>query len=172
MIQQKELTIGLRNYMDSDGSSLIDILNSGKGLLLGKCGLLNTTGWDEVRAMVAAEQSIIAEKNLKSFLVGYVGIKSHSVISRRAELLMFCIGPDTSRTIPDKKTLDAALNWCFDYLGLNKVSIEVIDGNNILGILESAGFISEGIRKSQYCIGGERVDSVVLSLLSSSWRLP
>lgn len=167
---QKDLSIKLRNYMETDGSSLVDILNSGRGLLLGKIGLMNNHGWSHVRNEMAAEQSIVAEKNLKAYLVGYVGIFNHSVAARRAELMFFCIGPDASRSIPDRKTLDVTLAWCFDTLGLNKVSIEVIDGNGILGILESAGFVAEGARKSQYQIGQDRVDAVVLSLIASAWR--
>lgn len=172
MSNAKELSISLRNHMDTDGPLLIDILNSGKGLLLGRTGLSNTGSWAALRAEMSAEQVIVAEKNLKSYLVGYAGITNHSVPARRAELAIFCIGPDASRSIPDRKTLDAALDWCFNSLGLNKVSIEVLDGNGILGILESAGFVAEGARKSQYQIGQNRVDSVLLSLVSSAWRSP
>lgn len=170
MNQHSELTIHLRNYMESDSSNLIDILNSGKGLLLGHSGLSNTASWNNLRSIMAAEQVIMAEKNLKSYLIGYVGIFKHSVTARRGEILFFCIGPESSRTIPDKKTLDSVLGWCFDSLGLNKVTIEALDGNGILGTLESAGFVSEGVRKQQYQIGQNRVDSVVLSLLASAWR--
>lgn len=170
MTTPKDLSISLRNYMEADGPSLVDILNSGRGLLLGRIGLANQHGWAAMRSEMAAEQAIVAEKNLKSYLVGYVGIFNHSVAARRAELMFFCIGPDASRSIPDRKTLDSTLTWCFNALGLNKVSIEVIDGNGILGILESAGFVAEGVRKSQYQIGQNRVDSVVLSLIASAWR--
>lgn len=170
MTSTKELSISLRNHMDNDGPLLIDILNSGKGLLLGRSGLCNAHYWAALRADMSADQVIVAEKNLKSYLVGYVGITNHSVAARRAELVLFCIGPDASRSIPDRKTLDVALDWCFGTLGLNKVSIEVLDGNGILGILESAGFTAEGARKSQYQIGQNRVDSVLLSLISSAWR--
>lgn len=170
MTNPKELSISLRNYMDNDGAMLIDILNSGKGLLLGRTGLSNANNWTALRTEMSVDQVIVAEKNLKSYLVGYVGVANHSVSARRAELFLFCIGPDASRSIPDRKTLDVALDWCFGTLGLNKVSIEVLDGNGILGILESAGFIAEGARKSQYQIGQNRVDSVLLSLISSAWR--
>lgn len=172
MSNAKELSISLRNYMDADGASLIDILNSGKGLLLGRTGLSNAGSWSILRTEMSADQVIVAEKNLKSYLVGYVGITNHSVSARRAELSIFCIGPDASRSIPDRKTLDVALDWCFNSLGLNKVSIEVLDGNGILGILESVGFVAEGARKSQYQIGQNRVDSVLLSLISPAWRSP
>lgn len=166
----KELSISLRNHMDNDATLLIDILNSGKGLLLGRTGLANLPSWLELRTEMSVDQVIVAEKNLKSYLVGYVGITNHSVAARRAELVLFCIGPDASRSIPDRKTLDVVLDWCFNGLGLNKISIEVLDGNGILGILESAGFVAEGVRKSQYQIGQNRVDSVFLSLVSSAWR--
>lgn len=170
MSSTKELNIKLRNYLDSDSSTLIDILNSGKGLLMGQAGIANISSWSALRRQIAAEQVIVAEKNLKSYLIGYAGLLSHSVTARRAELFLFCIGPDTSRTVPDIKTLDSVLAWGFDTLGLNKIMVEVIDGNGIIGILESAGFISEGIRKSQYQIGQNRADSVVMSLLAPVWR--
>jgi len=170
MTNPKELSISLRNYMDNDGPLLIDILNSGKGLLLGRTGLYNASYWTTLRSEMSVDQVIVAEKNLKSYLVGYVGVTNHSVAARRAELTLFCIGPDNSRSIPDRKTLDVVLDWCFGILGLNKVSVEVLDGNGILGILESVGFIAEGVRKSQYQIGQNRVDSVLLSLISSAWR--
>jgi len=170
MSSQSELTIHLRNYIEGDGASLVDILNSGKGLLLGQNGLANMASWNGLRSKMVAEQVIMAEKNLKSYLIGYVGIFKHSVTARRAEILFFCIGPEASRTIPDKKTLDSVLTWCFDSLGLNKITIEALDGNGILGTLEAAGFVSEGVRKQQYQIGQNRVDAVVLSLLASAWR--
>lgn len=170
MTASKELNIKLRNYLDGDSASLIDILNSGKGLLLGQAGIANTASWSTLRRSVAAEQVIVAEKNLKSYLIGYVGITNHSVVARRADVFFFCIGPDTSRTIPDKKTLDCVLDWCFNVLGLNKITFEVIDGNGILGLLESVGFISEGVRKGQYQIGQNRADAVVMSLLAPVWR--
>lgn len=170
MTPNKELNIRLRNYLEGDSSSLIEILNSGKGLLLGHAGILNQINWAQLRSTMAADQVIVAEKNLKSYLIGYIGIYNHSVVARRAELCFFCIGPETSRTVPDRKTLDCALDWCFNTLGLNKITVEVIDGNGIIGILESAGFISEGLRKSQYQIGQNRVDSAMMSLLASVWR--
>jgi hypothetical protein len=170
MIPNKELNIKLRNYLDSDAASLIEILNSGKGLLLGAAGIANSSSWATLRGSMVAEQVIVAEKNFKSYLIGYVGITAHSVSARRAELCLFCIGPDTSKTIPDRKTLDCVLDWCFNVLGLNKITLEVIDGNAIIGILESAGFISEGLRKSQYQIGQNRADSAMMSLLAPAWR--
>jgi RimJ/RimL family protein N-acetyltransferase len=171
MTSHKELNIKLRNYLDADATSLIEILNSGKGLLLGSAGIANAASWSGLRSSMAAEQVIVAEKNLKSYLIGYVGLTNYSAVARRAELCFFCIGPETSRTVPDRKTLDCVLDWGFNVLGLNKITLEVIDGNAIIGILESAGFISEGLRKSQYQIGQNRVDSAILSLLAPAWRM-
>lgn len=164
MKEEKPITkIKLRNLLPSDNLFLIDILNSGSGKLIGEPGIFTQDAFLELRKDFSAEQVIVAEKNLKSYTIGYAAIKNYNIPGRRAELFMFCLSGKGDQSIPDKVTLSAILDWSFGVLGLNKVSIDILDGNKVLSIFEESGFVSEGIRKGQYRIGKNIVDSTFMS---------
>jgi hypothetical protein len=163
-----ETKIKLRGFMVSDAAPLLDILNSGTGRLIGEPGIITPAELDQIRAELSAEQVIIAERQLKTYVVGFCGIKNYNVAARRAELYAFCLASTADRSIPDKKTASVILDWTFGVLGLNKVSIDVLDGNLIMSSLEENGFTSEGVRRSEYTIGTKRVDATVMGCLAGS----
>lgn len=164
----KEVKFSLRSYLDSDASALKSFMSLGYGASLGEPGLYSDEQWADFRSTMSAEKTIVAEKGIKSVEVGYCGIKNYHISSRRAELVMFCWSNSDDKTIADVAALNAVLDWGFLQLGLNKITISVLDNNRILSLLESCGFIAEGTRKQSVAVGSQVLDVTIMGLLSSA----
>jgi len=161
-----ETKIKLRSFVTSDAGPLIDLLNSGIGALVGEPGIITALEFAKIREGFSAEQVITAERQLKTYVVGYAAIKNYNIAARRAELWVVCVAPTKDRSVPDKKTVSAVLDWAFGGLGLNKVTIDVLETNQIMSSLEENGFVSEGLKKSQYRAGTRYVDAAVMGCLA------
>mgnify|MGYP003537933810 FL=1 len=162
------MKFNLRPYLESDASVLSNFMSLGYGAAIGEPGIYSIETWNKFRTQFSAEKTIVIEKGLKTVEGGYVGIKNYNLPSRRAEVQMFCWSNNDDKTISDKNTLNCILDWCFLTLGLNKVTISVLDNNRILSLLEGAGFVSEGTKKNSVQVGDQMLDVTIMGLVSGA----
>jgi RimJ/RimL family protein N-acetyltransferase len=161
-----ETRVKLRPFFAGDTAPLIDLMNTGIGALVGEPGFISVDDFSKIRTSFAAEQVITAERQLKTYVIGYCGIRNYNIAARRAELWSFCISPSRDKSIPDKKTISVILDWVFGSLGLNKITTDVLELNQIMSTLEENGFVSEGVRRGQYRIGSKYFDATVMGCLA------
>jgi len=68
------------------------------------------------------------------------------------------------------EALPLLLDHAFSDLSLNRIEADVDPRNHrSLRLLERLGFEREGYQRERHLVGGERQDSVLLGLLSSTW---
>lgn len=162
--------LSLRSYLDSDGVMLTSLLNTGMGAAIGQPGPWNESRLKSFLKTFVATQTFVLKKGLKTVEAGFVGLTNYNSISNRAEMVFLCLSPVVNCTMPDSRAVELAVDWAFGRMRLNKITVQIIEGNEILGYLEEAGFTAEGVRQSEYVIGGEAKDVTVCSISSHSWK--
>jgi RimJ/RimL family protein N-acetyltransferase len=116
------------------------------------------------------------EAGFGSTTLGFVALRNIDWISRLGEVwfLMQDEEPTNSATIPNTEASGIAFTklckFAFEEINLHKVWIPVVDGNNILNILDRSGWVAEGIRREARLKRGGFVDIKVYSILAQEWR--
>jgi len=160
----------IRPYLETDSTLLIQLLEGGMGPMLGFSGHWSQHRWKNFLSELASYQTVFFEKNLKAVEAGFAGLKDYNAINGSANLIFFCLGPDNKNTLPSASALVPVLEWAFQRLRLNKLTIEVVDGNDILNHLEELGFVAEGVRQKAFQINSDLKDVTVCSILFQTWR--
>jgi len=139
--------------------------------------LLNSQYEKDIRDSSTYNFAIRARKDTPMLLtVGFCAAKNIDWVSRHAELFFVMqdgnSGPAV--TIPNteytKTAFKMLLDFCFDELNLQKVFIDVLEANNIKGVLDEFGFVAEGVRRQAKFKRGRFVDVTVCSLLVQEHR--
>jgi len=108
-------------------------------------------------------------------IIGFCHVLNIDWVSKNAEISLIMHG-DGSRngTIPKNNigtaSLDKLLEFCFKELNLEKVYIEVVNGNDIIPVLDKMGFVAEGIRRKSKFKNGSFVDSTICAILAQEYR--
>lgn len=169
-----ETEIELRQVEHTDIAQLTGIINAGFSNLLGIFELWSDSSFAGFLNTFERTYCICMNKGFKAFVIGFAGLSKIHPTNHNAELTLFMIdegGP--TATIKDsaagRKALDAILNTAFNRLNLNKLIINVLETNDILGILESRGFIAEGVRRAAIRKNNRWYDATVCSILASEY---
>lgn len=112
-----------------------------------------------------------SESGTKNWLVGVCGLREIDWCARHAKILFVMVDKDGHKstiqnhpaTIYSFKLL---LKYAFDELGLNKLWINSIVGNDITPVLKTFGFVAEGIRRRAVFSNGKYLDEMVFSLIA------
>jgi RimJ/RimL family protein N-acetyltransferase len=107
----------------------------------------------------------------RSWVVGVCGLTEIDWVSRHARLLFVMVDKDGHKsTIQDHPATSGAFNkllkYAFFELGMNKVWVSSMPGNNISDTLINYGFVVDGIRRKAVFSSGKFRDETVFSLLS------
>jgi RimJ/RimL family protein N-acetyltransferase len=108
-------------------------------------------------------------------ILGFCSITSIDWVSRNAEINILMHGDGNTRaSVPNTNVgfgaVEKVLEFCFDELALNKVWIEIVDGNSVKSLLDNFGFVAEGVRRQARFKSGELVDSTICSLLLQEYK--
>ena len=102
---------------------------------------------------------------------GFCSINNIDWVARHGELRFLMQG--SSATFPStesaKQAFGKLLSFGFEEINLNKLWINVVDGNNIKEFLDKFGFVAEGIKREACFKRGEFVDITVCSLLAQEY---
>jgi len=106
--------------------------------------------------------------------VGFCSIKCIDWVSRHCELYFIYATDDDPATIPNNDNAISAfrtlIDFAFNELNLQKVWISVPENNNIKGVLNSFGFVAEGVRRRSKLSKGDYIDETICSLLVQEYR--
>lgn len=106
----------------------------------------------------------------KHVLVGVCGLTDIDFANSRAEFSLY-IAPPLQRKGIGRAALTALLTHGFDNLGLNQIWGEVFAENRAGNLFESLGFKVDGKRRQYYFKDGKRIDTTLISMLSSEFVL-
>ncbi|WP_239004763.1 GNAT family N-acetyltransferase [Paenibacillus tepidiphilus] len=92
-------------------------------------------------------------------------------VHRSAEIGCTWISPDFWRTSVNTEAKAALLRYCFEELGLARVSFTIVERNlRSQQAIERIGAVREGVlRKHRITSGGESVNNVIYSILDEEW---
>lgn len=107
--------------------------------------------------------------------VGICGIQNIDWVSRNGDLFFLMQDPDnpSKSTIPPSSAGSEAFNellrFGFAEIGMNKLTIEVVRSNDITNIIDSMGFVAEGVKREARYKNGSYIDVAIYSLLSQEY---
>lgn len=108
----------------------------------------------------------------KLITLGFCALRNINWVSRHSEVYFIMLGGKC--TVPHnsnaKDALGQLLRFAFEEVNLNKVYINVIDGNEIREILGDFGFVAEGSQRESVFKKGRFLDVTVYSLLAQEYR--
>lgn len=108
----------------------------------------------------------------KLITLGFCAVEEIDWVSRHGEVAFAMLGGKC--TIPHndnaRSALGQLLRFAFEEINLNKVYINVIDGNEIREILSEFGFVAEGSQREAVFKKGQFLDVTVYSLLAQEHR--
>jgi len=108
----------------------------------------------------------------KFITLGFCAIQNIDWISRHGEVFFVMVG--SKCTIPNtdnaRDVLTQLLQFSFEEINMNKVYINVVDGNEIREILGDFGFVGEGNLREAVFKKGQFLDVTVYSLLAQEFR--
>jgi RimJ/RimL family protein N-acetyltransferase len=114
------------------------------------------------------------EAGYSSSTLGFCGIQNIDWVSRHGELVFLMQDEGSHATIPSTEAgrlaFQKLVRFGFEEANINKLWIQVADGNNIMGVLDDFGFVAEGVRRQAHLKRGEHVDIAICSLLSIEYR--
>lgn len=118
--------------------------------------------------------TIQGSKGFRDYIVGLVLLRNIDWISRHAELFFVMVDKEGSKaTMHDlpatKYVVRRVMKFAFEEFNLNKIWIEAYENNKIMPVLESFGFVAEGVRKEVVYKNGKYLDSVICSVLKEEY---
>lgn len=121
--------------------------------------------------------SIKASKDgeYKKMVIGICGITDIDWINSNGNIMFMMLDKSGySATIQNHQTskdaFEQILKFGFHILNLRKLSIEIFNGNDVMGVLEEFGFVAEGVRRSSKYKGGQYIDTTVCSIVAQEFR--
>ena len=114
------------------------------------------------------ELTIVAGDSHDGEFLGQVIVHSIDWQDRRAELGIW-LKPQSRRGGTGRRALTLITGWLFDAWGLARVELHTDPSNEpMLGCAQTAGFVREGVLRSNSLVGGRRYDDVVLAILPTA----
>ncbi len=170
-----KLEIGLRQRIENDSWLIAELLNSGYSSLIGECGHFTDIKVNVWLKQFAATRLVTVQKGLRTYTIGFAGLRKLHERAKHAELVVFAVGASAgngaTKSLEDPAVVSRCLAWAFGDLGLSRVWISVIDGNPLLDLLENSGWVAEGVKTNNSINHkGVRVDEVICSISQQSWE--
>lgn len=99
-------------------------------------------------------------------LIGLSLIKDINFINRTAELAIYIGEEQMRRKGYSTEATIMTLNFAFNYLGLNRIFLKVLERNNAaIGLYKKIGFTVEGVLRDSVFKNGNFENEVIMSIL-------
>lgn len=173
-----ELKVELSQIDKTDLTSVRNIVTSGFSKFLDEsCDFLgmNFNSWFE--SIVGSDKHTFAirvsksDANIaeRSWLVGVCGITEIDWISRHGKIVFIMVDKDghkcTLQNHPASlQAFKKVLKYAFEELCLNKVWMSTLSNNDIRAVLDSHGFVADGIRRQAVFSSGKYMDEYIFSI--------
>lgn len=104
-------------------------------------------------------------------LIGFINLKEIQYINRTAKIGAFFIGEDKSHEHGvEIEAFSFLLDYTFERLNMNRLTIDIIDGDDYLNkLVSSFMFVREGVLRQAFFSGGHYQNVSVFSLLSTEY---
>jgi RimJ/RimL family protein N-acetyltransferase len=111
---------------------------------------------------------IIKDNNLDAN-IGYFRISNYSEVNKNL-YIGADIAPECKGMGYAKPAYKQFMKYLFEYLNLNKISLEVLDTNHIaINLYSSLGFVYEGAKRQEVLKNGVWVNSIIMSILKDEF---
>ena len=105
-------------------------------------------------------------------LIGLFLLKNISMINRSAELAIFIGNTEYKGKGISKEIIRQGLNFGFNKLGLNRIDLKVLEGNNTaINLYKKLGFSEEGVLRQSVFKNGAFKDEIIMSILNTEFNV-
>jgi diamine N-acetyltransferase len=110
------------------------------------------------------------ESKSDGLLAGYIHLKNINMLHRQAFLGIMIGSPEHQHKGLGSEAVNLMLKYGFEFLGLEKISLEVISKNEVaLKLYVKLGFRPEGVFKKHFFFQGSYHDVTRLAILREEW---
>ena len=109
-------------------------------------------------------------ENLKNLFLGVIRMDEIDYINRTIRIGCDIIKKERGKGY-GSQTFDLILDYCFNYLNMNKAWLEVVTYNkSALKLYKRKGFVKEGLIRKNIYRNGKYFDSILMGILKSEYK--
>ena len=164
--------IKLRSLEYEDLPTLVEWMNQ-KEIMEGilrvvPTSLYATRKWYDNLGQDKSKMVFAIEENYTGKFIGCIGLNDINLIDKKAELYIYIGEKSARRQGYSVLAIDIMVNYCFDYLNLNKIFLNVREDNMIaIKSYIKSGFLKEGLLFEERYISGKYINMVRMCRLKN-----